>query len=477
MFDPSAYDLADLAMLDRDVARASTLVSRATPRLETEEGRRADSPLEVVRHVAIASTFRALADKPRPPHEVLHQSALLRWIHELLQSRIDWDLAVAEASRRHAIDPTTRRVVRDGEPKADGGDAPIATFDAATKALHGATNARAIASSLSRIADLADPVVATRRERRARRFEAARRLDLAHPWSLALAPSTPPSALFQLASSLLDRTDAIAKELRNEDERKTGVRPSVAGTIDGAFARDAREGWPARLGARWCSEVFRALVDRPFSPSTASIVPTGAASFLRAAWGWGEARRFAGTARSLPFALARDPYADDAARFGAALALTVADPVFQRRALGLTQRIAQAQARTLERALLFSLRLAAWRVVLAEGPAIDEAAFGDQSFRVFGAPLDGSLAYVVPSLRVADVGRLLGAVRAFGFVRELVDRFDEDWFANPRAGAHLASIFAGPVFAGLIGAEDEDASSAATSAAERIGRRFEEELG
>jgi dienelactone hydrolase len=40
---------------------------------------------------------------------------------------------------------------------------------------------------------------------------------------------------------------------------------------------------------------------------------------------------------------------------------------------------------------------------------------------------------------------LAAATSAQGLLADLVDRFDEDWFANPRAGAHLASVACGPV--------------------------------
>ena len=76
--------------------------------------------------------------------------------------------------------------------------------------------------------------------------------------------------------------------------------------------------------------------------------------------------------------------------------------------------------------------------------------------RVFGAPLPSDLAVAwsfggfAGNARIDLPARLVAAVRTHGVVRDLVDRFDEDWFDNPRAGTHFASIGAGPVWQGDV---------------------------
>ena len=47
---------------------------------------------------------------------------------------------------------------------------------------------------------------------------------------------------------------------------------------------------------------------------------------------------------------------------------------------------------------------------------------------------------VVPRYDPRSAARLCGALHAVVLERELVNRFDEDWFDNPRAHEHLAAI-------------------------------------
>src|SRR5690606_9827146 len=97
------------------------------------------------------------------------------------------------------------------------------------------------------------------------------------------------------------------------------------------------------------------------------------------------------------------------------------------------------QAREAARALLVSLRLDAARVRLAHGTVLLQAAraradrFEEETALALGAPIPGALAGVVPSLGPGAAVRLAGALLAARDRRELVERFDEDWFRNPRA--------------------------------------------
>jgi hypothetical protein len=94
--------------------------------------------------------------------------------------------------------------------------------------------------------------------------------------------------------------------------------------------------------------------------------------------------------------------------------------------------------------------------------------------RLFGAPLSRGLAVAWSfggfsgNVRIDAPARLVAAVRTHEFVRGLVDRFDEDWFDNPRAGAHLTSRAVGPVWQGDIPAVD---------VVRPVARSFEELLG
>ncbi len=426
----------DRLTLSRDVARAEERIARG-----------AADPFLDVRHVAQQSTYRALLESEPPAHEVLVRDALLRWVHELLQVRIGLDLASDE---REAIEHVDERFVRD----------PPATFAGARRALVTAPTPALAEAALDRVAALAPPIGAVRKERRARRFEAARRLGLAHPFALATTAQV--SALESAARGLLDATEGIAADLRRHARITT---PAQA--MHHAFARDAQEGWPARLVPRWLEEVFAAICPRPFRPP-ALPEALGGASFLRAAAAWGRALRLAGTARSLPFVLARDPYPVDAHRFGDLLALAVADPIFQKKKLGVSARVASAQSRSLRTSLLAAARETAVRFLLAATESVDAGAFEELTARAFGAPIPGALRDAWPEPRADEPARLVALLAVHAFEADLRSRFDEDWFQNPKTASHLAAIASGPVFAG-------DPPDETTPAA--IGRAFERALG
>ncbi|MBX3210681.1 MAG: hypothetical protein KF850_01465 [Labilithrix sp.] len=475
----------DPSAVDRRVADAARAVERGRAELATREGReeaRARDVFGPLRDVAGQSMFAALrALEPGPLHAP-HRDALLRWVHELLQVRVAWELGLDEADALHAPDPALasprardRALASDRGPVLDEG--PAATFDEARRALIEAPSANAADVALGRLAELAAPVAAVRKELRARRFEAARRLGLDHPW--ALATDRGASDLEALARAVLDATEPLAREL-HKDARRRGA-PVRAGTPAGSaaafvadgFARDAEEGWPARLGARWLEDVFRELAPR--APRVAKL-PTarGGASFLRAAHQWGFALRLGAVARSLPFALARDPYPVEAFVVGGALAAAVAGRPFAKRKLGLPARGADAHARALARVLFATLRTSAATLLAGVRDPVREDELEELTARLFGAPLPRDLAAAwalggfAGSARVDAPARFVAAVRTHGVARGLVDRFDEDWFDNPRAGAHLASIGAGPPWQGDV--PDAEVTR-------DIARSFEEALG
>jgi hypothetical protein len=459
----------DLSILDRRVARAHAQVERAVAELATEQGRgaaRAIGPLDGVREVSTQSTYVGLRGLDLGPEKVPHRDALCRWVHELLQTRVGWELLVDEAEAAVAMDPQLG-------PRARA-EAPVArSFDEAFQALVEAAEVTPAEIALRRLEELAAPVAAVRKELRARRFEAARRLGLAHPWALA----GDAGAFAEVARSVLDATEPLALELYKQLRRRTGEL-SPARAIHDGFARDATEGWPARLGARWLEDVFRVLAPHP--PRAVRLPRAlGGASFLRAAAAWGHALRLGGTARSLPFAIARDPYPAEAFAFGCAFAAAVADRVFAKRKLGLPARLADAHARATGRVLFTTLRRTAAAVLAGMRDAAPADEIEELGARVFGAPLPAPLGALWSYGGLAPLSgraeaiaalpaRLVGAVRAHELVRGWVERFDEDWFDNPRAATHLAGIAAGPV--GLLDVPRPDAVAP-------IARAFEELLG
>jgi hypothetical protein len=475
----------DLATLDHQAARAHAAVVRERARLATEDGRddaRAIDPFSGVREVAGQTTFVALASFDAGPVHSAHRAALQRWAHALVETRVAWELLIDEADAIHAPDPELSRFA--GDPAA-----PVQrTFHEAFRALVEAPHLSGAELALRRLDELAASVAAVRKEIHARRFEVARRLGLSHPWALASGGDA--AKLAELAGAVLDATEPLAAELHRDLRRRNGTL-TAAHTIHDAFGRDAREGWPAHLGSRWLEDVFRALAPRP---PRAMLFPTvlGGATFLRAASAWGAALRLGGIARSLPFALARDPQPTEAWMLGDALAVAVADRVFAKRKLGLPNRSADAHARVLGRSLFVSLRKTAADLLNGMQDPVQVDGVEERGARVFGAPLPSALAaawsyggiggHVQPapaedlrstlaasgSSRFDAPARLLGAVRAHGFVRSLIERFDEDWFDNPRAGAHVASVSVGPIWQGDVPEID---------AVRALARAFEETLG
>jgi hypothetical protein len=397
------------------------------------------------RHLSSQKTFAALREKEPAAHDVLLRDALVRWVYELLQARVAGELTEDETRARSL-------------PAED--KTPPRTFDEARLGLVFAAHRKAAASAWDRLVERGPTVAAPRAEKRARRFEAARRLGLAHPFALATDPV--PVAL---ARALLDATEALATDLRKRERRDVEGPFSAADAIRAALAPTAAEGWPAILGERWLREAFPALA-MP-ARKTRFPEPVGGASFLRAAAQWGYALREGGTARSLPFALARDPYATAAHLFGAALAIAVADPVFQKRRLRLAARTGAAQSRALRLVLLHEARFAAMRLLLAAQERVSADDFEELGTRVFGAPLPAALRDAWPQARCDDSARFVAVLRAHTFVRELVSRHDEDWFENPRAGAELSQLASGPVF---------DATAPDDASPSRIARAFEEAL-
>jgi hypothetical protein len=446
----------DLRALDARIARAERATSQILARLRTKEERddaRRLDPFADVRDVTGQSLFRELSSADVSPVEAPHRDALRRWVHELLQARIGWELVLDEADARSERDPKLSLAANPS--KADG---VLSTYEEARRALVEASSLRATEEALERMSAQAGPVAAARLEQRARRFEASKRLGLEHPWALATQGSV--AALTALAQATLDGTEALSQELAKERRRRfaetagtAAMTPAVV-MVD-AHARDASEGWPAKVTGRWFEEIFRAVAPR--SRGAVELPRSlGGASFLRAARAWGSDLRLSAVARSLPYALARDPYPTEAFLVGDAFAITLASPLFAKRKLGLPARMASAHARALHRVLFAELRRLAADVLLGARHAVEDDLVEELTTRLCGRALPPLLARAFAcggfagNTRIVAPARFVSALRAALFVRSLVERFDEDWFDNPRAGVFLATIGSGPVWSGDV---------------------------
>ena len=476
----------DLPVLDRDVRRAAGRVEQlqAWLALGTTEARdqaRSFDPFDgtQLRHTAALSTYRALVALEPSILDVPLRDGLLRWVHELLQVRVGYDLAIDDADAENALDSRLTvaqlaELTRAAAAAAAAGAGALAAPDERGSVAHTyrdafasivrASNDARGAGALARAGELAAPVAAVRKERRERRFEAARRLGVAHPFALASTAD-----IGALAKSLLDATEPFAVELFKQ-ARKTADGPwRASSAIQLALGHGAKQGWPAHLGQRWLDEAFSAIAPRGVAVGTLPA-PIGSATFLRAAVRWGFTWRTSGTPRSMPFGLARDPYPVPAHRFGFAIASVIAEPSFQRRTLELPSRSAAAQARVLRTTMFLHARVIAARALLSAEEHVTPSLFEEMGSRVFGAPLPAPMRDAWPDPRASEPAQLLGLLGTQAFLRDLVERYDDDWFRNPKAGKHLMSLACGPAF-------DLEPLAPNVAAPASLARAFEEALG
>lgn len=245
-------------------------------------------------------------------------------------------------------------------------------------------------------------------------------------------PVQPRRDLEHAATSLLDATDELVEP---RDTWHDALLDSVAPR--------ATEGWPAQMSPRWLHDLFGStgLCDG-LELSLGELPPVlGATSFCRALAVFGEAYAAADVPPTAPFVVSRHPFDTRLARRAALFGALPADPTFTRVALGLGRSRALEQARHVARALLFELRLRAVRVLAASNQQAElserKAHFEALSERAVGAALPGSLVGLVPRLVPSDPTTLIGGLMAISDARRLRERFDEDWFRNPRAAAAL----------------------------------------
>jgi hypothetical protein len=393
-----------------------------------------EEPLALVRGVAGQTTYDALRALQPAASEVPLRDALVRWTFALTQARIGrevdvaWARAAGEKAARLRLEP----------PR-------LVSWREAWRGVAASESLAEAEAWLEAAAERAPSLAPIARERAQRRVEVARRLGLDHP--AALATRVQRSALATAAASFLDATDDLSTALLREATSERAARRSPAETILLGIAKDAREGWPARLSPRWLEELFGSLLRGARLELPALPEPLGAASFARALGAFGWALRQAGRAPGVPFALARDPELAPGHRFRLVFSALVTSSEFHRRALGTGARVAAAQARSLSRATLFAARLAAARFLLTDDarPATP-ALFDELTTRLFAAPLPAAFVGAWPRAHDDDTARTLALFTALPLARELVERFDIDWFRNPRAFDHLRALASAPAY-------------------------------
>ncbi len=213
--------------------------------------------------------------------------------------------------------------------------------------------------------------------------------------------------------------------------------------VTSALAESADEGWPARLTARTTLDLLgdrtwvHGLRLRPFPLPTAH----GAGSFSLALNNAGRAISDAGNALRSPFVLATDVFDLHRNRLGALLGMLPLSASFATRQLGVSPSRVRDQQRTLARAALVELRVAAFRVRLrglfALGPKAIANELPELSHGALGFELPASVAGAFIRVRPRDSQRFAGALLASSRHETLVNEYDEDWFRNPRAISEL----------------------------------------
>lgn len=220
-----------------------------------------------------------------------------------------------------------------------------------------------------------------------------------------------------------------------------GGATSLGDVIGAAVASDAPGDYPAKITTRWLASCFAgtdlvAGLAPELGPLPRSL---GASSHARALARFGAAWSRAAARRGLPFVLAREPEDARAFRRGALFGALAAHAPFVARTLGASRSLARDAARTVARGFSLALRLEAARALVALGRAGERERVelcGDALLAPFPAALD----VVVPRPRRDAPARLVAALAAPLDHDALVERFDEDWFRNPRAAEHLLSL-------------------------------------
>jgi hypothetical protein len=456
----------DLVSLDRDIARAHAAQKSWRRALSVDPEANAERyPLENFRHLAAKSVYDALGDLAPFAMDLPWRDALQRWVLALLQARLSHDADVALERARHAktailhLDPVKH----------------VSFKDSWRGVVEERSRARAIAH-LNAASEAGD-IAGLTRDRSARRIEVARRLGLTGSHAL-FAPAAADGVAF--ARAFLGATDDLWLAVWRDAAKRANL-PEPTSAVDAihfSIAREAGEGWPAHLAPRWLAEMFEShlkgiSIDLPALPA-----PLGASSFLRALEAFGRAFRAGGDARPLPFAIARAPYFTDEYRVGIVFGALGLKRVFYTKQLGTSARIAELQVRMVARTMLVEARLRAMRSILTDESRFpSKDLFEELTHRVLGAPMPPSLVGAWPSAEDDEPARMTALATALPLARELVDRFDDDWFRNPRAFEALrsrASLAArDPVCEPTDGG---DAPAPEAAAANALARVFEEAL-
>lgn len=428
--------ITSLFDLDRTAREASARLARARRALgawsDPEEP--PDNPLAPFRSVLGKEMVREIEGAP----DALLGPALRLHLARLVLARVLWDdeVRVARAWSEASVDldEGTRLPPLPKEIAAAGGQVSPKVLLAAVLIDPDDARRRGSAEALRRAARerLRDPV----------RRHAERRAAAAHQLGVpldAIELPAPAPAIDAAAARLVEETAAFAERFAPWDRG-----------LAAAMARSAASGWPARLSPRWVLSVLAGTeLGRGGSIEGARLPAVlGATSFARGLAAFGEAFGEAAGPRAAPFALARPPVDLRPMRLGALFGLLAGEEVFARRTLDLGRGAARDHARSFARAFGAQARLAAAAVrtrasLLPPRDDLDDR-FCEETARAWGEPLPPELAGVLPRIGEEAPARFAAALLAALDRARLIERFDEDWYRNPRSAEALRALAAEP---------------------------------
>ncbi len=410
--------LHDLAAVDRDVAQVRARLKHARDSLA--KGGTPSGPFEARRYVSQQKTYLALRELKVSAVDTPLRDALAVAVASLLFARTGWSLEEEASKREHAV------------PQEEG-DSALSYADA-HRLFQTTAEPRRLEAALETWARRAHPVAAVNDERRSRAGEVARVLGFDHPLTPFLP--VPPASLADASVALLARTSDLARALRKRTPAADGL-PLPVDTVIRAHAVEGADGWPKHVSGRFMQEAFPAFssdLNRVPIVTTNAVSPL---SFARAAELSGVFLRQSLAPASLQFSLRFPPCPVDAWRWGAALSSCLANEVFHERVLGVPKGRAVDQARRMAEGIFWSLRIRAAATICDLSPRVHASEFEELTSLAFGSSLPGSLCGAWPSPSEERATRFLGALLAPHFAHELTERFERDWFRNPRCGTFL----------------------------------------
>lgn len=310
------------------------------------------------------------------------------------------------------------------------------------------------------IEDLSPSMIDSIVDEEMRRREAAENLG-----AIAKCCRDVDASMAEKADAFLRATADEAKELFSWGCRAAARNAKSATWVDVLAVRraaDVAEGWPSALTPRWLAELARgtellegvsvdARVDagrlspRADHASMRLAPPTGAWTFAHALHALGVTLRLHGRDSKVPFASHAPPHDRRAYVLGEAFMALASTPVFHARARGLARPKAVSSARRLVTTRLLERRHLALRVRLAveleKGRRSFLEAFESSAPDALGGETPRALAAFLgapgPLGPAEDAARFESFAEGDALARSLTERFDDDWWRNPKAASWI----------------------------------------